>query len=116
MIVAQLRAGCDIRLGFPHHGAEPPADQLRAVADYMDREGFAPEMYLGGPMVAALEAKIPALLGKPAAMRSPIGTLAQGIAVRLPSDATGCESIQPHPTSTLEWTADRPCYTSDGAA
>ncbi|SDL81264.1 threonine aldolase family protein [Maricaulis salignorans] len=102
MIDAGLRAGCDISLGFPHHGAETAADHLRAVADYMDREGFATEMYLGGPMVAALEAKIAGLLGKPAAMWCPTGTMAQGIAARIHAARTGRNRIQLHPTSHLE--------------
>jgi threonine aldolase len=107
MIDTALRAGCAISLGFPHHGAVTPADHLRAVADYMDREGLEAEMYLGGPMVAALEAKIAGLLGKPAAMWSPTGTLAQGIAARIHAGHTGRDTIQLHPTSHLELHEER---------
>ena len=102
MIDPTLRASCGIALGFPYHGPETSADHLRAVADYMDREGLAAEMCLGGPMVAALEAKIADLLGKPAAMWSSTGTLAQGIAARLHAASTGRGAIQLHPTSHLE--------------
>tara|TARA_R110002073_G_scaffold88731_4_gene210563 strand:+ start:2502 stop:3620 length:1119 start_codon:yes stop_codon:yes gene_type:complete len=114
MIDAQLRAGCDIRLGFPHHGAETPADHLRAVADYMDHEGFETEMYLGGPMVATLEAKIADLLGKPAAMWCPTGTLAQGIAARLHAARSGRATIQLHPTSHLELHEERGYHFAHG--
>lgn len=107
MIDAQLRAGCDITLGFPHHTAETPADHLRAVAEFMDREGFAAEMYLGGPMVAALETKIAGLLGKPAAMWCPTGTMAQGVAARIYAGRTGRGTIQLHPTSHLELHEER---------
>lgn len=114
MIDTQLRAGCEISLGFPHHGAETPADHLRAVADFMDREGLEAEMYLGGPMVAALEAKIAALLGKPAAMWSPTGTMAQGIAARIHAGATGRNAIQLHPTSHLELHEERGYHFAHG--
>ncbi|WP_417478028.1 threonine aldolase family protein [Maricaulis sp.] len=114
MIDIELRAGCDISLGFPHHGAETPADHLRAVADYMDREGFASEMYLGGPMVAALEAKTADLLGKPAAMWCPTGTMAQGIAARIHAARAGQGSIQLHPTSHLELHEERGYHYAHG--
>lgn len=114
MIDESLRAGCDISLGFPHHGAETPADHLRAVADYMDREGLKAEMYLGGPMVAALETKIADLLGKPAAMWSPTGTMAQGIAARIHAARTGQASIQLHPTSHLELHEERGYHFAHG--
>jgi len=106
-IDARLRDSCEIHLGFPHHGMETAADHLRAVADFMDAQGFAAEMYLGGPMVAALEAKIAALLGKSAAMWCPTGTMAQGIAARIHAGATGRKSIQLHPTSHLELHEER---------
>ncbi|WP_339747563.1 beta-eliminating lyase-related protein [uncultured Maricaulis sp.] len=114
MIDESLRAGCEISLGFPHHGSETPADHLRAVADYMDREGLKAEMYLGGPMVAALEAKIADLLGKPAAMWCPTGTLAQGIAARIHAARTGQASIQLHPTSHLELHEERGYHFAHG--
>ncbi|WP_417494731.1 threonine aldolase family protein [Maricaulis sp.] len=113
-IDAKLRAGCEISLGFPHHGVVTAADHLRAVASYMDAEGLEAEMYLGGPMVAALEAKIADLLGKPAAMWCPTGTMAQGIAARIHAGATGSRTIQLHPTSHLELHEERGYHFAHG--
>tara|TARA_R110002096_G_scaffold146066_2_gene304251 strand:- start:2059 stop:3177 length:1119 start_codon:yes stop_codon:yes gene_type:complete len=114
MIDVDLRAGCEISLGFPHHTDETAPNHLRAIADYMDREGFAAEMYLGGPMVAALEAKIAGLLGKPAAMWCPTGTMAQGIAARIHAGRTGRDTIQLHPTSHLELHEERGYHFAHG--
>ncbi|WP_417491062.1 threonine aldolase family protein [Maricaulis sp.] len=113
-IDAGLRASCETHLGFPHHGVETASDHLRAVADYMDSEGLDAEMYLGGPMVAALEAKIAGLLGKPAAMWCPTGTMAQGIAARIHAGATGRKTIQLHPTSHLELHEERGYHFAHG--
>ena len=114
MIDTALRARCDIVLGYPHHGSESAADVLRGIADYMDERGLAAEMYLGGPMVAELEAKVAKLLGKPAAMWSPTGTLAQGIAARLHAEATGSQLIALHPTSHLELHEERGYHYAHG--
>ena len=113
-IDAGLRDSCEIHLGFPHHGAETAGDHLRAVADFMDCEGLDAEMYLGGPMVAALEAKIAGLLGKPAAMWCPTGTLAQGIAARIHAARTGSDNILLHPTSHLELHEERGYHFAHG--
>lgn len=114
MTGAALRASCDIVLGVPHHGVESPAQRLRAIADYMEGEGLEAEMYLGGPMVAALETKIANLLGKPAAMWAPTGTLAQGIAARLHAEDAGRKTILLHPTSHLELHEERGYHFAHG--
>jgi threonine aldolase len=114
MIDAALRARCDIVLGYPHHGSESAADVLREIADYMDERGLVAEMYLGGPMIAELEARVAHLLGKPAAMWSPTGTLAQGIAARLHAEATGRPVIALHPTSHLELHEERGYHFAHG--
>ena len=97
-----LKARCDVDLSFPLHGDNSPAAHLRAVADFMEAEGLGPEAYLTGPSVQRLEEKCAALLGKPAAMWCPTGTLAQGIAARLHAEASGRSRILLHPTSHLE--------------
>jgi threonine aldolase len=102
MTSTDLKTGCSIDLSFPFHLHQTPGERLRAIADYMDRKGLVPEMYLDGPMVQAFEEQIADTLGKPAAMWCPTGTMAQGIAARLHAEASGRNRILLHPTSHLE--------------
>jgi len=99
---ANLKARCTIDLSFPFHNSETPAEKLRALADYMEAEGHKSEIYHGGDQTKALEDKLADLLGKPAAMWCPTGTMAQGIAAKLYARATGHDRILLHPTSHLE--------------
>ena len=99
---AGLKSRCDIDLSFPLHGDNNPAAHLRAVADFMEAEGYGPEAYLAGPSVVDLEAQVAELLGKQDAMWCATGTLAQGVAARIHAEATGRKDILLHPTSHLE--------------
>jgi len=102
MSADDLKARCDIDLSFPFHKTETPADKLRALADYMEAEGHKAEIYLGGDQTKALEDKVADLLGKPAAMWCPTGTMAQGIAAKLYARDRGINRILLHPSSHLE--------------
>ena len=97
-----LKARCTIDLSFPFHNSETPEEKLRALADYMEAEDHKAEIYLGGDQTKALEEKVADLLGKPAAMWCPTGTMAQGIAAKLYARETGSNRILLHPTSHLE--------------
>ena len=60
-----------------------------------------PDRYGAGGAVAELEATTAELLGFPAAMFAPSGTMAQQIALRIHADRAGCRTVAWHPTSHL---------------
>jgi threonine aldolase len=61
-----------------------------------------PDVYGDGGVVADLEATVAELLGKPAAVFLPSGTMAQGATLRVHADARGVRTVAWHPTSHLE--------------
>jgi 7-keto-8-aminopelargonate synthetase-like enzyme len=67
-----------------------PQDELRSIIAELDRfeDGAAAtwDRYGNGGPVAALESQVAALLGKPAAVMFPSGTMAQQSALRVWSD------------------------------
>jgi threonine aldolase len=60
-----------------------------------------PDAYGDGP-VRDLEARVAALLGKPAATFFPSGTMAQQVALRLWADRSGSNAVAMHPLNHLE--------------
>ena len=60
-----------------------PAEYARLLGEIADRRGIDTDDYSRGGVVAELEAKMAALLGKEAAVFLPTGTLANHLAVRL---------------------------------
>jgi threonine aldolase len=60
-----------------------PAAYARLLAEIAEGHGIAPDDYSRGGVVAELEARMAALLGKEAAIFLPTGTLANHLAVRL---------------------------------
>ncbi len=60
-----------------------PAAYARLLAEIAETRGIAPDDYSLGGVVAELEARMAALLGKEAAIFLPTGTLANHLAVRL---------------------------------
>lgn len=98
-----LKAACDVTVGFPHDGDFPPSQRLRSVADFMDAKGWtSEETYLDGPMTRALEAETAQWLGTEAAIWFPTGTMAQGAAARIHAAETGRNTLLLHPSSHLE--------------
>ena len=97
-----LKARCDVNLGFPHDGDMDLAARLRAIADFVAAKGWSDEMYLGGEMTAELERQIAKHLGMPAALWFPTGTMAQGVAARIHAEKTGRDTLLLHPSSHLE--------------
>jgi len=76
-----------------------PAAMFRALAD---RAGPRLDVYGGGDSVKRLESRVARLLGKPAAVLLPSGTMAQQIAVRIWCDRKRCSTIGFHPHCHLE--------------
>ena len=99
-----LRAGCDRWL--QGHGRRPPADALAELASLPSSELTA-DTYGEGGAVEALESEVRELLGKPAAVFMPSGTMAQQIALRIHADRRGRHVVAFHPTCHLEIHEDK---------
>ncbi|MGH8893450.1 MAG: threonine aldolase family protein [Actinomycetes bacterium] len=101
--VDELRALCPRHLGG--HGRRLPAQVLAEIRDEIG--DVAPDRYGEGGVVAELEGEVRDLLGKPAAVFMPSGTMAQQIALRVHADRTGRRTVLWHPTSHLELHEDQ---------
>jgi threonine aldolase len=82
------------------HGAHRPADVLRALAN--DAGDDARDTYGGGDVIRGFEANVAELLGKPAGVFMPSGTMAQQIALRIWADRKRLPTVAYHPTCHLE--------------
>lgn len=76
------------------------AAALRELAARAE-EKSGPDVYGKGKLIAAFEARIAGMLGKPAALFLPSGVLAQSIALKIHCDQRGRSIIGLHPTSHL---------------
>jgi threonine aldolase len=83
------------------HYPKSPRETLEALAAFTPKD-TAVDYYGGGKLMAAFEANVAALLGKPAAVFMPSGTMAQQIALRVWADRTGNRTFACHPTCHLE--------------
>jgi threonine aldolase len=82
---------------LPGHGDRPAAELLATIA-----AGTQKDQYGAGGAVAALEAEVCKVLGKPAAVFMPSGTMAQQIALRIHADRRKRRLVAFHPTCHLE--------------
>lgn len=84
------------------HGRRSPAELLADIAPDvgMDRYGH-------GGVVAELEAETADVLGKPAAVFLPSGTMAQQAVLRVHTDHRGRSTFVCHPACHLEWREGR---------
>ena len=89
-----LRAGCDRALNL--HGPSRAADLLATVPP-----DTAVDRYGDGGVVAELEAEVAGLLGLPAAVYLPSGTMAQQTALRVHADRRGRRTVVAHPRCHL---------------
>jgi threonine aldolase len=94
-----LRAGCTRALYA--HGMRRPEDFLDEVATLPGADLTA-DVYGDGGTVGVLEDEVRALLGKPAAVFMPSGTMAQQIALRIHADRRDRRTVAFHPTCHLE--------------
>ena len=93
----ELRRSCTRFLNG--HGTRPPKVVLAEVHEVLgDVEA---DRYGEGGVVTELETEVAALLGKPAAVLMPSGTMAQQIALRVHADRTGRRTVLWHPTCHL---------------
>jgi threonine aldolase len=87
---AARRAACtDTFLG---NGFGRPAELLASIGDDVE-----PDTYGDGGVVADLEREVAELLGKPAAVFLPSGTMAQAATLRLHADTRGLRTVLWHP-------------------
>jgi threonine aldolase len=95
----QLRQSCTRVLP----GTVPcsPAQDFRRLADWCEANGITHDAYGEGPLVEGFEQKVATLLGLPAAVFMPSGVMAQGVAMRIWTEAAGVRRIGLHPTSHL---------------
>ena len=89
------RAACSVFLNGD--GLVSPAEQLAAIGP-----DPVPDVYGEGGVVADLERYVAELLGKPAAVFLPSGTMAQGAALRVHADRRTSRTVLWHPACHLD--------------
>jgi threonine aldolase len=96
-----LRARCTRFLSHHPQARKAPRQFFRELAERVDA-GEVPDMYGEGPLIADFEREMATLLGKPAAVFMPSGTMAQQIALRIWSERRRTRNVAFHPRSHLE--------------
>lgn len=76
-------------------------DTLTALAEFTSPNVSA-DRYGTGELITNFEAEVATLLGKPAAVFMPSGTMAQQIALRIHADRSGNSNVAFHPTAHIE--------------
>ncbi|HET9221308.1 MAG TPA: beta-eliminating lyase-related protein, partial [Roseiflexaceae bacterium] len=89
-----------------HHYPRSPRQILLDLAEFAPPEARL-DRYGQGQLIAAFEQQIAELLGKPAAVFMPSGTMCQQIALRIWSERRGVHSVAFHPTCHLELHEDK---------
>jgi len=92
---ADLRDSCTVFLGG--HGPVTAAGMLASIP-----QDTVPDRYGSGGVVAELEAEVAGLLGKPAAVFLPSGTMAQQAVLRVHADRRHRRTIVFHPMCHLD--------------
>ena len=95
----RIRAACTRFVWY--HPPQSPREVLTALAESTD-PALDSDVYGSGALIEAFEREIAALLGKPAAVFMPSGTMAQQIALRVWAGRTGSRNVAFHPTCHLE--------------
>jgi threonine aldolase len=98
--IDELRAGCSRFLNG--HGNRAPSELVARIPD-----DTRADRYGKGGVVEELEAEVADLLGKPAAVFLPTGTMAQQIALRVHADRRGRRGVVWHPACHLDWHESR---------
>ncbi|MEP7158244.1 MAG: beta-eliminating lyase-related protein [Chloroflexota bacterium] len=100
----KLRAMCDRAVAG--HGLRTPAVVLAEIAT-LSADDLKLDIYGEGGTVMTLEDEVRGLLGKPAAVFMPSGTMIQQIALRIHADARASRVVAFHPTCHLELHEDK---------
>ena len=99
-----LRDRCD--RSVQGSGPRSVADALAEIATLPEADLQA-DVYGNGGVVTVLETEVRELLGKPAAVFMPSGTMAQQIALRIHADRRGRRVVAFHPTCHVEIHEDK---------
>jgi threonine aldolase len=102
--IRELRAKCDRAL--QGHGIRGVADAIAEI-QALPAVDLEADVYGNGGAVTVLETEVRELLGKPAAVFMPSGTMAQQIALRIHADRSGRRVVAFHPTCHLELHEDQ---------
>lgn len=95
----KLRERCSIHVwGFHEPSA---AEEFQLLADWCRANGVAHDTYGEGRLIEDFERRIAGLVGKPAAVFFPSGTMAQLVAVRIWTERARLDRFGLHPTSHL---------------
>ncbi len=97
---AELKRACTTII--PGHPVLAPGAEMLAIAEWCRAGGHDADVYGVGRLINEFEAKIAALLGKPAAAFMPSGTMAQQIALRIWSERAKTPVVGMHPTCHIE--------------
>ena len=100
-----LRHRCTLHVSG--HAPEIPGAELARIAEWCRTHGWHADRYGDGELIESFEAKIAALLGKPAAAFMVSGTMAQLIALRMWCERAGHFCVAMHPTAHLELHEER---------
>jgi threonine aldolase len=100
-----LRRQC--RVHVSGHPVAAPGEELLRVGQWCRDRGLHADSYGQGELVTGFEARIAALLGKPAGVFMPSGTMAQLIALRIAATRAGHAHVAMHPTAHLELHEER---------
>lgn len=95
----RLRKNCTTIV--PGFAALSPAQEFQKLSAWCEANHTEHDLYGEGEVIQALESKIAALLGKPAAVFMPSGIMAQLIALRIWTEAAKLPRFGLHPTSHL---------------
>lgn len=93
------------RISMLRQPARSTAETLRELAlvaeQELERDSGSPDYYGKGALIEDLEQEVASILGKPAALFLPSGTLAQPLALKIYSEHRQSPHIGLHPTSHL---------------
>ena len=84
------------------HPAPRPQNELLAIANWMSELEYDIDYYGTGKLIADFEAKVATLLGKPASVFMPSGTMASQIALRIWADRSHNADFGLHRTAHME--------------
>jgi threonine aldolase len=97
----EIKASCTRFLSY-HHPHRTLPHRVFAELAASTPEDVRPDAYGEGAVIESFEREVAELLGKPAAVFMPSGTMAQQIALRIWSDRAGRKAVAFHPTCHLE--------------
>ncbi len=100
-----LRKRCSFHVSG--HAPSAPGAELMKIGQWCREQGWDADRYGEGELLGTFERKVATMLGKPAAVFMPSGTMAQLIALRVWCEWGGSRRIAMHATSHLELHEER---------